>query len=54
MTNNKKELKKLEGLLKRVANHKPKEVPKKPKKQPNRAELEKVYVMFDGLRIEEV
>lgn len=40
----------LQKLLKKVSNFKPKNAPKKPQHQPNKKELEEVYI-FDGDKI---
>jgi len=46
-------IKKLDKPLRKILNYKPDSAPKKPSKQPSKAELEKVY-KFDGKRIIEV
>ena len=50
---NDKELNNLTRFVKKISNFKPKETPKKPSKQPSKAELGQAY-KFDGKRIIEV
>ena len=46
-------MKTIDKPLKKILSYKPSEAPKKPSKQPSKAELEQVY-KYDGKRIVEV